>query len=137
MILKPDGGELYVFTPDAHGLQAINTWTHEMGDYMLLGSAPTSAIIDSDGSSMYVADRAASRIVPVDVYNRRVSKPISVGSAPSAMRFSPAEPGAKPPMLLVVDESSDDLAVIRTRTESLLTLIPIGAHPQRLAVKTF
>ena len=137
MILKPDGGELYVFTPDAHGLQAINTWTHEMGDYMLLGSAPTSAIIDSDGTAMYVADRAASRVVPVDIYNRRVSKPISVGAAPSAMRFSPTDPGAKPPMLLVVDESSDDLAVIRTRTDSLLTLIPVGSEPQRLAVKTF
>jgi YVTN family beta-propeller protein len=40
-------------------------------------------------------------------------------------------------MLLVVDESSDDLAVIRTRSDSLLTLIPVGSHPERLAVKTF
>jgi YVTN family beta-propeller protein len=108
-----------------------------MGDYMLLGSAPTSAILASDATSMYVADRAASGVVPLDIYNRRVSKPITVGAAPSAMRFSPTDPGAKPSMLLVVDESSDDLAIIRTRTESLLTLIPVGSHPQRLAVKTF
>ena len=40
-------------------------------------------------------------------------------------------------MLLVVDESSGDLAVIRTRTDSLITLIPVASHPQRLAVKTF
>src|SRR6266568_378882 len=40
MLLKPDGGELYVISPEAHGLQAINTWTHEVGDYMELGSAP-------------------------------------------------------------------------------------------------
>src|SRR2546429_5610970 len=39
--LKPDGGELYVISPEAHGLQAINTWTHEVGDTMILGSAPT------------------------------------------------------------------------------------------------
>src|SRR6266403_3177330 len=38
MLLKPDGGELYVISPEAHGLQAINTWTHEVGDYMVLGS---------------------------------------------------------------------------------------------------
>lgn len=138
MLLKPDGGEIYVISPDAHGLQAINTWTHEMGDSMLLGSAPATAIITSDESEMYVADRAASRIIPVDIYNRRLlGRPIAVGSTPSHMRFSPADAGAKSPMLLVVDESSGDLAVIRTRNDSLITLIPVANHPQRLAVKTF
>jgi YVTN family beta-propeller protein len=138
MILKPDGGELYLISPDAHGLQAVNTWTHEVADSMLLGSAPASAIITTDESEMYVADRAADRVIPVDIYNRRlITRPIPVGSTPNFMRFSPTDPDAKPPMLLVVDESSGDLAVIRTRTDSLITLIPVGSHPQRLAVKTF
>ena len=137
MLLKPDGGELYVISPDAHGLQAVNTWTHEMGDTLLLGSAPASGILVSDASEMYVADHAAGRIIPLDVLNRRVGKPFLVGATPSAMRFNPAELGAKPSMLLVVDQSTGDLAVVRTRTDSLLTLIPVGSHPQRLAVKTF
>jgi YVTN family beta-propeller protein len=138
MLLKPDGGELYVISPDAHGLQAINTWTHEVGDSMLLGSAPTNAIITADASEMYVSDPAASRIIPVDILNRRLlGRPINVGGSPSHMRFSPADEGAKAPMLLVGDESSDDLAVIRTRTDALITLIPAGPHPQRIAVKTF
>ena len=147
MLLKPDGGELYVISPDAHGLQAINTWTHEMGDTMLLGFAPSTAIIEPDASEMYVADRAAGRVIPIDILNRRVAKaehtedgsggPIPVGASPSAMRFSPADPGAVAPMLLVVNESSGDLAVIRTRTDSLITIIPVGTQPQRLAVKLF
>jgi DNA-binding beta-propeller fold protein YncE len=138
MLLKPDGGELFVISPDAHGLQAINTWTHEVADSMLLGSAPTTAIITPDQSEMYVADRAASRVIPVDIYNRRLlGRPIPVGASPSLMRFSPTDRGAQPAMLLVVDESSHDLAVIRTRSDSLITLIPVGSHPQRLAVKTF
>ena len=138
MLLKPDGGELYVISPDAHGLEAINTWTHEMGDSMLLGFAPASAIINSDASEMYVADRAASRLIAVDIENRRIlGRPITVGAWPNFMRFSPADPGALAPMLLVVDESSDDLAVVRTRNDSLITLIPCGPHPERLAVKTF
>jgi YVTN family beta-propeller protein len=138
MLLKPDGGELFVISPDAHGLQAINTWTHEVADTMLLGSAPTTAIITPDESEMYVADRAASRVIPVDIYNRRLlGRPIPVGASPSFMRFSPTDRGAQPAMLLVVDESSDDLAVIRTRSDSLITLIPVGPHPERLAVKTF
>ena len=137
MLLKPDGGELYLISPEAHGLQVVNTWTHEMGDYVLLGSAPASAILTADSSVMYVADREANRIVPVDIVNRRVGQPINVGASPGAMRFDPSDHGAPPTMLLVVDESSADLSILRTRTDSLLTMIPSGNHPQRLAVKVF
>jgi YVTN family beta-propeller protein len=138
ILLKPDGGELYAISPEAHGLQAVNTWTHELGDTMILGSAPTYAIINFDISEMYVADHAASRVVTVDINNRRIlGHPIPVGASPSFMRFSPTDLGAVSPMLLVVDESSDDVAVIRTRTDSLITLVPVGPNPERLAVKTF
>lgn len=137
MLLKPDGGELYVISPEAHVLQVINTWTHEVGDTLLLGSTPASAILTEDASEMYVADRAASRVFPVDIVNRRVAKPINVGAFPNAMRFDFSGPGDKPTMLLVVNESSGDLAVLRLYTDSLITLIPAGTNPQRLAVKLF
>jgi YVTN family beta-propeller protein len=138
MLLKPDGGELYVISPEAHGLQAINTWTHEVADTMTLGSMPAFAIMNYDASEMYVADRAASRVIPVDILNRRMNgPPIAVGVSPFFMRFSPSERGAKSPMLLVADEASGDLAVVRTRSDTLITLIPVGEKPQRIAVKMF
>jgi len=115
----------------------LNTWTHEMGDYMMLGSAPASGIITEDAGEMYVADRAAGHVIPLDIVNRRVSRPINVGALPGAMRFDPVEPGDTPAMLLVVNEGSGDLAVLHTRTDSLLTMIPVGSHPQRIAVKLF
>jgi YVTN family beta-propeller protein len=40
-------------------------------------------------------------------------------------------------MLLVVDTASNDLAVIRVKTSSLITLIPVGSHPRDLAIKMF
>ena len=137
MLLKPDGGELYVISPEAHGLQAINTWTHEVADTMLLGFAPASAILSNDAGRMYVADRAAGRVTPVDILNRRVAKPVTVGASPSAMRFAPSDPDTKPSMLLVADDASSDVAIIRTRTDSLITLIPLPSSPQRIALKTF
>lgn len=137
MILRPDGGEVYVISPEAHGLEAISTWTHEVGDYLLLGSAPTYGILTADGSEMYVSDPDSGRIMPLDVQNRRLGKPVTVGARPGAMRFDPTEEGAKPTMLLVVDEGSGDLAVLKTRTDSLLTLIPVGNKPERIAVKLF
>ena len=138
MLLKPDGGELYVISPEAHGLQVINTETHEVGDYMVLGSAPTRGVLSSDASLLYVSDTAANRVTPVDIFNRRIVRepgkgfPIPAGDAPAALRFDPAEN-----LLLVVSEGSGDLAVIRVRTNFLLTMIPVGSHPQGLAVKLF
>jgi YVTN family beta-propeller protein len=37
----------------------------------------------------------------------------------------------------VVNEGSGDVAIIRVRTNSLLTMIPVGDKPQDLAVKLF
>jgi len=138
MLLKPDGGELYVISPEAHGLQAINTWTHEVGDYMVLGSTPTRGVLSSDASLLYVADTAGDRVTPVDIFNRRIIRdpgkgfPVPAGDSPTALRFDPAEN-----LLLVVSQGSGDLAVIRVRTNFLLTMIPVGDHPQDLAVKLF
>jgi YVTN family beta-propeller protein len=53
------------------------------------------------------------------------------------MRLDPVQPGAASSILLVANEASGDLAVIRARTYSLLTMIPVGPHPQRVAVKLF
>jgi YVTN family beta-propeller protein len=139
MIMKPDGGELYVLSPEAHGLQAINTWTHEVGDYMVLGSAPSSGVLSADASLLYVSDAAAARAMSVDIVNRRIVRGdnghemlIPVGQAPGVMRFDPGES-----MLLVANEASGDLAVIRVRTNTLLTMIPTGQHPSAVAVKLF
>jgi len=138
MLLKPDGGELYVISPEAHGLQAINTWTHEVGDYMVLGSAPSRGVLSADASLLYVSDTAAGRVTPVDILNRRIVRdpgkgfPVPAGDSPAALRFDPAEN-----LLLVVSQGSGDLAVIRVRTNFLVTMIPVGDHPQELAVKLF
>jgi YVTN family beta-propeller protein len=138
MLLKPDGGELYVISPEAHGLQAINTWTHEVGDYMVLGSAPTRGVLSEDASLLYVSDTAAGRVTPVDIVNRRIVReagkgfPVPAGDAPAALRFDPAEN-----LLLIVSQGSGDLAVIRVRTNFLVTMIPVGERPEELAVKLF
>jgi len=140
MLLKPDGGELYVISPEAHGLQAINTWTHEVGDTMILGSAPTRGVLSADGSLLYVSDRAADRVIPVDIVNRRIIRDpvkgfpilIPAGDEPGALRFDPNET-----LLLVVSRGSGDLAVIRVRTNSLVTMVPVGERPEDLAVKLY
>jgi DNA-binding beta-propeller fold protein YncE len=137
MILKPDGGELYVLSPESHGLQAINTWTHEVGDYVVLGSAPTRGALLADTSELFVSDAASGNVTPVDVTYRRVNRPIPAGQIPGALRF---DPGDKARLLLVVSQGSGDLSIIRVasdRASGLLTMIPVGEQPRELAVKLF
>ncbi len=139
MLLKPDGGELYVISPESHGLQVINTWTFEVGDYVVLGSTPTHAVMFPDGNELFVTDTEAGRVTPVDMFNRRVSRPIPAGDSPGALRLEAAAVGENPSLLLVVNQGSGDLSVIRVRSDSdsLLTMIPVGYRPQELAVKLF
>ena len=138
MILKPDGGELFVLSPESHGLQAINTWTHEVGDYIVTGSAPTRGALLGDSGTLYISDAAAGTIGSLDINTRQLSKqPVPAGQSPGALTF---DPGEKPRLLLVLSEASGDLSVVRIssdRTAALLTMIPIGDRPRELAVKLF
>jgi len=64
--------------------------------------------------------------------NGRDNLAISVGQNPITCLLSPGGD-----VLLVADAASNDLAAIRVRTSSLMTLIPVGSRPRDLAVKSF
>jgi DNA-binding beta-propeller fold protein YncE len=106
----------------------------------VLGAAPTRGVLSADAGLLYVSDTAAGRVTPVDIYNRRIIRdlgkgfPVPAGDAPGALRFDPGSPET---LLLVVSQGSGDLAVIRVRTNFLVTMIAVGNHPQDLAVKLF
>ena len=81
---------------------------------------------------LYVSDPAAGRVMHVAIGVRRVLPPIPVGQRPGVLRLDPGED-----LLLVINEGSNDLAVVRVRTRSLLTMIPVGSRPCDLAIKVF
>jgi DNA-binding beta-propeller fold protein YncE len=62
---------------------------------------------------------------------RRIGS-IHVGDGPSAMAFSNSNL-----LLFVVDGRSGDVAVVRTGTRSLFTLLPTGRAPNAIAIKAF
>jgi YVTN family beta-propeller protein len=67
----------------------------------------------------------------VDVTYRVARQPIPVGDRPGTSRL---DLGVPPDLLLVADEGSNDLAVIRVRTSSLITLITVGNSPRDLTI---
>jgi len=132
-MLKPDGGELFVSTPDRNSLTILNTWTDEVTETVMAGDRPGSGTMAIGAPYMlYLSDQASGQVRPFVCDLRRLLPPIQVGRSPGASLLTPDEE-----LLLVVNEESDDLAVVRVRAQSLLTLIPVGPSPRGLALKLF
>jgi YVTN family beta-propeller protein len=118
--------------PESHGLEIIDTWRTEISDSMLLGSAPTEGTMTSDASLVYVSDAAANSITPIEMASRHLLHPISTGRHPGTSALDPSGD-----LLVVANEDSNDLAIIRVRTQSLITMIAVGSRPTSLAIKLF
>lgn len=134
MLLKPDSGEMFVATPDRNSLTILNPWTNEVTETVMAGDRPVSGTIGSDAPhyTLFLSDQASGQVRPFVCGLRRLLAPIPAGRSPGASQLTPNEE-----LLLVVNEESDDVAVIRVRTQSLLTLIPVGPAPRELAIKLF
>ena len=61
---------------------------------------------------------------PIAISARHLALPIPVGREPVTCRMDPSGE-----LLLVANQESNDLAVIKLRTSSLLTMVPVGSHP--------
>ena len=147
MFLKPDGGELFVTVPDSHEIEIINTWTTEIVQSMPVGLAPLEGALGSGAGELYISDWLAGRVLSLSTGTRHLDRPITVGRRPGVCRLDPSGD-----LLLVANEDSNDLAVIRLRgpaagpsaapgattgTSSLLTMVPVGAHPSDVAILLF
>jgi len=98
----------------------------------VLGSAPTEGTMVGDAALVYVSDAVANSITPIEMATRHLLAPILTGRRPGPSALDPSGD-----LLLVANEDSADLAVIRVRTQSLITMIPVGTQPRSLAIKLF
>jgi DNA-binding beta-propeller fold protein YncE len=103
----------------------------------MIGEDPVRGLVTSDNSLLYVAN---FRSQYVTIYSIEDGKrlpalqggSIRVGDGPSALAFS-----SSGLLLFVVDARSSDIAVVRTASRSLFTIIPTGRAPNAIAVKAF
>jgi YVTN family beta-propeller protein len=99
---------------------------------MVLGSAPTGGTMNADASLVYVTDALANGVTPIEMATRHLLPQIPTGRGPGPCALDP-----NGDLLLVADEDSGDLTVIRVRTQSLITMIAVGVRPSSLAIKLF
>jgi YVTN family beta-propeller protein len=99
---------------------------------MILGSAPTDGTMSGNASLVYVSDASANSVTPIEMATRHLLPPILTGRHPGPCALDPSGD-----LLLVANEDSGDVALIRVRTQSLMTMIPVGSRPRSIAIKLF
>ena len=132
LALKPDGGEVFVSNSLSDSVSEIYATTDEVGDTYMIGEDPVMGLASRDNALLYEANLHSPYITVYSIDDgKRIGK-VNVGDGPTAMAFSDAGH-----LLFVVDSRSDDVAVVRTATRSLFTMLPAGRNPGAIAVKAF
>jgi len=133
LALKPDGGELFVSNFDSDSISEVITSTDDVSGAYLIGSNPVRGLVSEDNSLLYESNFRSQEISLYAIEDgKRIGKPIHVGDGPDALALSSAGH-----LLFAVDARSGDVAVIRTSTRSLFTLLPTGRQPNAIAIKAF
>ena len=135
LALKPDGGELFVSNFDSDSISEVVTSTDDVSGAYLMGSHPVHGLVSADNTLLYVSNFRSQElsIYSIDDGKRLVLPlPLRVGDGPDGLAFS-----TRGNLLFVVDARSGDVAVIRTSTRSLFTLLPTGRLPNAIAIKAF
>jgi YVTN family beta-propeller protein len=139
--MKPDGGEIFVSNYESQTISAVSPYTDEVGESFLAGDHPARALVSSDNSTLYVSNMVSNSVAVFDATTRKLITTVEVGAQPGALALSPSGN-----ILLVTDSGSGDVAVLRLdkRRDTkvlappprLFMMIPTGAHPTQIAVKT-
>jgi len=132
LALKPDGGEIYAVNYGDGSVSEIDTSTNEVGGAYFIGTHPVWGLIAADDSTLYVSDFDADALGIFSIDDDQLVGSSRTGGGPDALAFS-----KEGDLLFAVDARSGDVAVIRTSTHSLLTLLPAGDQPNDIAVKSF
>jgi YVTN family beta-propeller protein len=132
LALKPDGGEIFVSNSLSDSVSEIYDSTDEVGDTYMIGNNPVRGIVSRDNSLLYVANLRSQELTVYSIDDGKRIGAISVGDSPSAMAFSAAGH-----LLFVADQRSGDVAVVRTSTQSLFTMLPAARDPNAIVDKAF
>jgi YVTN family beta-propeller protein len=132
LALKPDGGELFVLNSLSNSISEVVTTTDDPGGSYMIGDDPVRGLVSADNALLYVANFRSQYVTVYSIDDGKRIGSIQVGDGPAALGFS-----GSGLLLFVVDARSGDVAVVRTGSLSLFTLLPAGRAPNAIAVKSF
>ncbi|MGA2195203.1 MAG: hypothetical protein ABSH40_08030 [Bryobacteraceae bacterium] len=147
-----DGGQLFVTGDGMDAVVVVFPYLTEVYQTILAGRSPGAMAVTDDASGLsflMVANPETSGITVLDFNDYKLVAIVAVGQGPGQILLTPAP---ERQYVLVLNEMSGDLAVIRTRalattpngaqrrmnararSAPLFTLIPVGERPVSAAV---
>jgi DNA-binding beta-propeller fold protein YncE len=132
LALKPDGGELFVSNSLSDSISEVVSSSNDVGGAYMIGDGPVRGLVSSDNALLYVANFSSQYVTVYAIDDGKRLGSIHVGDGPSDLAFS-----ASGNLLFAVDSRSGDIAVIRTASQSLFTLLPAGRNPTAIVDKSF
>jgi YVTN family beta-propeller protein len=132
LALKPDSGELFVSNSLSDSISEVVTGTDDVGGAYMMGDHPIRGLVSSDNALLYVANLSSQYVTVYSIDDGKRIGSVHVGDGPAALSFS-----ANGFLLFVVDSRSGDVAVVRTATQALFTLLPTGRNPNAIVNKAF
>jgi YVTN family beta-propeller protein len=140
LAMEPSGNEVFSMNFDSDSISDISTWTNEVVATTLVGPKPVRGIISEDASlaapgTLWISTFGTDSVAAYSIDDSHVATSVRTGTHPDAIAFSTDQHA-----LLVVDTGSADVAVIRTQkttTPELVTMLPAGAQPHDIAIKSF
>ncbi len=141
LIMKPDGGEIFVANQGSDSVSEIATGTNEVGGAALIGARPCFGAVSADNTLLWIANEAADTIAVYSIDDGKLVNTVHVGAGPGPMTFS-----ADGHLLLAADTGAGDVSVLRAFDRNLhrepvfgtlFTLLPAGAGPAAIVDKAF
>jgi YVTN family beta-propeller protein len=139
MLLKPDGGEIFVLAAPSSTLVIVDAFHDNVEQTFPLGRDPMAGIFRQDMSVLYIANAGDGSVLALDVQNRQVLATPHVGMEPRALALTPDGR-----LLVVADRAASSLAILHADLASLsndrsvlITTVPVGASPVDVVVPDF
>jgi len=132
LALKPDGGEVFVVNSVSNSISEVITGTNDVQGASMMGDNPVSGLVSRDNALLYVGNLHSQNVIVYAINDGKRAGWVHVGDGPLALAFSAAGN-----LLFVVDSRSGDVAVVRTASSTLFTLLQTGRNPNAIADKSF
>ena len=141
--ITPDGGQVFLDGPGMDAVAIVFPYQTEVWQTVLAGHAPGAMTATDTPPFLLVANPDTNSVTVIDLVNQNLSAVVEVGAGPGAILTTPDKQYA-----LVLNELSGDMAVIRMerlsasssdrvlrfKSASLFTMIPVGDTPVSAAV---
>ena len=132
LALKPDGGELFALNSLSNSISEVVTGTNDVGGAYMIGEYPVRGLVSADNAMLYVANFQSQYVTAYSINDGKRIGSVQEGDGPSALALS-----SSGLLLFAVNTRSGDVAVVRTSSRSLFTLLPAGRAPNAIVVKAF